>query len=359
MAGRDYLAAIKKELEAGRHQHRMGENILAAFGYVRRRQTAIDEINQALNDLRLQTDPPIDSDMPLRAPRIRFALSPNVTAQTPIEQEPTEVPPEDAPEQEEEPAQPLETLVASFRIAELDAADKPVECIPLDAPLSEAYTRMALGKYSQLVVANSSTPLKHTIKGIVSYQSIAKALLAGHPTTVRDCVDDSVPVLPHGADLKQVVPLLGIHDVVLVFGSNQRLQGIVTAWDLAEEFAQLVDPFKRMGEVEARLGALLRAKLGNERIHEFLLNHPPPAAAPGAPADNEDGLTIGDLQRIFEHPDHWTELGLNGVHKQTFTAALERTRLFRNRLMHFRDPLNPEETQELTNFCDLVRDIQV
>ncbi len=37
MSGREYLEAIKEQLDLGRHQHRMGENILGAFGYVRRR----------------------------------------------------------------------------------------------------------------------------------------------------------------------------------------------------------------------------------------------------------------------------------------------------------------------------------
>lgn len=37
--------------------------------------------------------------------------------------------------------------------------------------------------------------------------------------------------------------------------------------------------------------------------------------------------------------------------------ALDAIRNFRNRLMHFKDPLSPEETSKLTNFCDLVREI--
>lgn len=358
MSGRDYLTAIKKELAAGRHQHRMGENILAAFGYVRRRQTAIDEINKALDDLELQTDPPIGPDMPLRVPRIRFSLKAVGTPPQAIDEEPVEPEPEDVEQQEEGLPESLETLVPAFRIAELDAADQPVDCIAPDAPLSEAYTRMALRKYSQLVVGNGNKPRRQDIKGIVSYQSIAKALLTGQPTTVRECVDDSIPVLRSEADLKDVVPLLGVHDVVLVVGSDQRLQGIVTAWDLAEEFAQLVDPFKRIGEVEGRLTALLNAKLGKDRIHEFLLKNPPSVPSGDASGSNGDGLTIGDLQRIFEHPDYWANLGLKGVHKSTFTDALERTRLFRNRLMHFRDPLTAEEAKELTNFCDIVREIK-
>ena len=44
MSGQKYLQDIKVNLESGRNQHRMGENLLRAFGYVGRRATAIDEM---------------------------------------------------------------------------------------------------------------------------------------------------------------------------------------------------------------------------------------------------------------------------------------------------------------------------
>ena len=74
MTGRQYLEDIRTELQSGRHQHRMGENVLRAFGYVRRRATAIQEINETMEDLGMMADPLISVDMPLKAPRIRFRL---------------------------------------------------------------------------------------------------------------------------------------------------------------------------------------------------------------------------------------------------------------------------------------------
>ena len=72
LSGRSYLEEIKTELEEGRRQWRAGANLLAAFGYVRRRKTAVDAINKDLEDLGLVCAPPIDVDMPLDTPRIRF-----------------------------------------------------------------------------------------------------------------------------------------------------------------------------------------------------------------------------------------------------------------------------------------------
>lgn len=350
MSGMEYLSAIKAELEAGRHQHRMGENILGAFGYIRRRQTAIDEINDALTELGLKATPPITQEMPLRTPRIRFSLDDlgNGTSHGIEVEEP------EAEDSSGDGDTPSEVLISSFRIAELDAVGSPVECIPPDSTIAQACTRMALNKYSQLVVANGSTPRQQDIKGIVSYQSIAKALLAGTPETVRECIDNTVPVLRSDSDLKDVLPLLGVHDVVLVVGVDHRLQGIVTAWDLAEEFAKLVDPFKRIGEVEERLRALLSKRVGTATMSQFLSDNP---AGEGGQGDDVDAFTIGDLQRVVENPEHWSSLGLASLDRVDFASALGRTRVFRNRLMHFRDPLNENEMNELTNFCDLVRDI--
>jgi hypothetical protein len=143
---------------------------------------------------------------------------------------------------------------------------------------------------------------------------------------------------------------------VLVVGPDRRLQGIVTAWDLAEEFAQLVDPFKRIGEVEARLRVLLERRLGPDKVSRFLSDHTPEGPEEG---NTLAELTIGDLQRVIENPDHWNELGLVSLDKEKFGVALDRMRMFRNRLMHFRDPLSIEEVRELTNFCDLVREISL
>ena len=360
MSGREYLEAIKEQLDLGCHQHRMGENILGAFGYVRRRATALAEINATLQDIGLVADPPINGDMPLRAPRIRFGVVPGPESGTGSSGlwEGTSSPDsgdetaEDEATGDEEIAG--EVLAPSFRISELASANRPVKWIPPDASIQQAYTTMALKKYSQLVVASSGSPRRQNIKGIVSYQSMAKALLSDAPEKVRDCLDNSVQIVASDADLKDVVPMLGERDVVLVVGLDHRLQGIVTSWDLAEEFAQLVDPFKRIGEIEERLRTLVRRRLNAEQIANFLSDH---SSVEGEHQAQPEDLTIGELQRVLEYPQHWDLLGLTAIDRVTFIKALDMIRGFRNRLMHFKDPLSPEETLRLTNFCDLVREI--
>ena len=357
MTGQEYLEDIRTNLKSGRHQHRMGENVLRAFGYVRRRATAIEEINATLDKLGLVANPPVSSGMPLRKPRIIFSLRATIEPKTPeaingpdtLGSDGFDAPLQDAEDDESNLPEP------AFRVSELASANTVVECVSRSASIHAAYTTMLLGKYSQLVVADHPNPRQQDIKGIVSFQSIAKALMNGQPTTVGDCTDNEVPFAQSDDDLKSIVSQLSGNDVVLVIGLDKRLQGIVTAWDLAEEFAELVDPFKRIGEIEERLRTLVGMRLGKDKVAEFLRDH---GLSGDDPIEELEELTMGELQRVLEFPKHWDALGLP-FDRAVFIDALSQARDYRNRLMHFRDPLTEAEMMLLTNFCDTVREIQL
>ena len=347
MTGQEYLEEIQAKLESGSRQHKMGENLLRAFGYVRRRATAIEEINLTLERLGLIADPSVDAQMPLRTPRIRFLLK--------NAEEPTT--PETAGDSDTLDAE--DNIVSlpepAFSISELTSARTDVVCVSPSAPVQQAYTTMLIRKYSQLVVANQQKPRQQDVKGIVSFQSMAKALMNGKPTKVSDCIDKDVPVAHSDSDLKSVVSQLASSDVVLVYGRDNRLQGIITAWDLAEEFAELVDPFKRIGEIEQRLRTLISKRLGLDKVVKFLSDHE--LSGNDAIAGLEE-LTMGELQRVLEFPEHWDALKL-AFDRTVFIAAFGEARSYRNRLMHFGDPLSEAEMMRLTNFCDMVREIEL
>lgn len=356
MTGREYLKAIRANLESGSHQHRMGQSILRAFGYVRRRSTAIQQINEALDDLDLIADPPIDSNMPLRNPRVRFLIRPAAgTTST-----------EGTNASTAEDSNALDATTASddsedddlpepaFTVSELTTASTAVERVSPNATIKNAYTKMVRRKYSQLVVSSRDNPRQQDIKGIVSFQSIAKAFMNGSPDTVGDCIT-SAPYAKIDADLNTIVRALSANDVVLVFGVDNRLEGIVTAWDLAEEFAVLVDPFKRLSEIEERLQILLERRLGKDRVAEFLSDQD---RSDNKSIEALEELTMGELQRVLDNPVNWDDLNL-AFDRREFITGLNYIRGYRNRLMHFGDPLTETEMTQLTNFCDMVREIQL
>ena len=191
-------------------------------------------------------DPPINAEMPLRKPRIRFSL--RDASGIPVPQAIGD----DAPSQDAEDDE-VSLPEPAFTVSELPSAERDVECVAPQASIQTAYTTMLLHKYSQLVVASSKKPWQKDIRGIVSFQSLAKALMNGKPTTVGECVASNVPMVHSDADLESVVSQMSGNDVILVIGQDNRLQGLVTGWDLAEEFAQQLGPSKRIGEIENRL----------------------------------------------------------------------------------------------------------
>ena len=352
MTGREYLKNIRCELDRGRRQNRLGENLLRAFGYVRRRATAIQEINAVLDEFELEARPAVNQEMPLKE-RITFSIRAEGSTETSEEEQ---KPGTMVPNTFDDPLEDAEDTDSNlpepaFSVSELASANTDVKCVPLDASIQEAYTEMLRNKYSQLVVASSQTPRQQDIRGIVSFQSMAKALMNGNPQKVRECIDPHVPIVQYDADLTSVVGQLSSNDVVLVVGPNKRLQGIVTAWDLAEEFAELVDPFKRIGEIEHRLRTLVRIRLEKIKVAGFLRDH---GISEDDPKVEIEELTMGELQRVLEFPEHWAALNLP-FDRGIFINALDEARRYRNRLMHFRDPLTEEETVRLTNICDMVR----
>ena len=357
MTGKEYLQDIKANLGADRHQHRMGENLLRAFGYVRRRSTAIDEINATLEELGLQAHPPVSSEMPLRVPRIIFSLKPTEAAAGPEAIHDPETPAPDGSDSSLQEADDSDSNLPepAFNVGELTSEKTDVKRVSPNASIQEAYTSMLLDNYSQLVVAAQDEPMQQDIKGIVSFQSMAKALMNGKPETVGDCVDSDVQIVDEDADLKSVVKQLSENDVVLVIGQDKRLQGIVTAWDLAEAFAELVDPYKRIGEIEERLQNLVRQRLGKDKVALFLRDH---ELSSNDQTQEIEDLTMGELQRVLDFPDHWEALELP-YDRSTFIKRLDLVREYRNALMHFRGPLTETEMTRLTNFCDTVRDIQL
>ncbi len=351
--GRDYLEAIRDELASGRRQHRMGESLLRAFGYMRRRATALEEINSTLRELGLVATPPVNADMPLRTPRIVFALS------SPSESIGTEVADEFLDPTSGNVIAQIQDLEVdgnlpepSFRVSELESAKTNVERVSHTDSISAALTKMSMYDYSQLVVASHDEAKQHDIKGVVSFKSITQALMKGTPVTaaVGVCIE-KVPIVSIDDDLVSIIPELNRSEVVLVVGRKRRLQGIVTPWDLANEFSVLIEPFMRIGEIERHLRSLIEKHLPSDCIAEFLNDAEIPV---DGSAIKLSDLTLGEIQRILEYPNHWGRLNLP-YDRKIFIDGLDGIRNYRNRLMHFKEPLQKSDTALLANFCNMLR----
>ena len=359
--GAAYLKVIKKNLDSGKRQWRRGDKLLEAFGYVRRRQTFVDQINSELDKLGLIATPPITPSLDLSG-FTGFTLKGAPAgaapqAETPpdsdtLAADPAALPPDVAAETAAELSAPPKVDAAnpadlSLTVRNLECSEMPADWISPDATLVAALTEMQLKDYSQLVVAFK---LHRTqVKGVISYKSVARAQLLGKPAFVRDCLDESAPRVNVGEPLLDVITHFKRHDIVLVFDDDNNLSFVVTPPDISTEFRNMAGPFLIIGEIEEHLRWFLERCTALAQVIADRLPQEPVGGLSGA-----SELTMGDVQWILQNPQHWASVGLKHD-RGRFCIELDHVRQLRNTVMHFRDPVSSKDLDRLRSFADLLR----
>lgn len=335
-SGPEYLDTILDCLRRGQRQWKRGDNVLAAFGYTRRRQSAIDWINNELEARGMFTTPELTTSMPLDS-AIHFRLK-NAGAE-----EPDSASLDTGDDVDDEPLDTNDPTERSLIVGNLECADHGAVCVTPNATILEALTKMDANDFSQLVVVSGP----RDVRGVVSFKSITRASLHGKPTFVHECIDSTVPRVELTKPLLEVVDLFRDHDIVLVMKADKGLSGLVTPTDIAAEFQSMTGPFLLIGFIEERLRWLIRRA------------HLPPATATYPDSDPADfpshlsDLTMGDLQRILENPEHWARVGIQ-YDRKTFCGEMNSVREIRNAVMHFRDtPV--DGLDQLRRFATLVQ----
>lgn len=240
----------------------------------------------------------------------------------------------------------------NHRIDSLDAAhNEPMTAHP-DHPLSSATTVMQFHDYSQLPVMDNP----HTVKGIISWQSIGTRLALGKVCEhVRDCMETPAVEIPKDTTLFEAIGVVAENGYVLVRDreNGNVISGIVTASDLAEQFVQLASPFLLTGEIEGHLRNLIHRKFTIEELRDHS------SGQGGKTIRGSADLTLGEYCRLLENTSNWERLGLK-MDRGQFVQHLNSVREIRNNIMHFNpEGLSDEDTKTLRDvarfFNDLVR----
>jgi len=99
------------------------------------------------------------------------------------------------------------------------------------------------------------------------------------------------------------------------------------------------------------LRTLIETKIGVDT-----LKIPEPSPFVEGTTPELDKLTLGELLGIIQSPDNWSKLDLP-YDRDSFCRQLDKIRDYRNGLMHFREELDAEESDEIRNFCDMMRKV--
>ena len=224
----------------------------------------------------------------------------------------------------------------THRVAILDAAHNKPKSVAPDSTISVATTLMLLHDYSQLPVMQGD----RNVKGVISWKSIGARLSLDRPCEyVRDCMEPAKEVAKE-TPLLEVIGTVAESGYVLVRDREDGdvICGIVTAADLASQFAQLAGPFLLAGQIEGHLRNLVHGKFPLAEVIE------------GCAASNDGNgkeitgaadLTLGDYGRLLGKPERWDRFQLN-VDRKEFLIHLDAVRKIRNSVMHF----NPDGISE-------------
>ena len=234
------------------------------------------------------------------------------------------------------------------RVDILDAAhNKPLGVSP-DAETRVAKTLMLLHDYSQLPVMQG----ERTVKGMISWRSIGAHESLNRPCEiVRDCMERAEVV--HKDDvLLDVIRIIAESGCVLVRDRNEKnaICGIVTAADLANQFAQIAGPFLLAGQIEVCLRNLIDGLFTLDQMEQVVAGGGTQKKFRGV-AD----LSLGDYCHLLSKPECWDRLEAR-IDRAEFTKCLERVRIVRNDIMHFSpEGICPEDFDALRDLAFLLR----
>ena len=221
---------------------------------------------------------------------------------------------------------------STLRIGSLKAARGGVTSVAPGHALAKATTLMQFNQFSQLPVMTG----ERSVKGIISWESIAKCLVLGKECkVVSDCMVQAHEIAIT-TPLLTVVGGITAHGYVLVHDERDKISGIVTTSDLSDEFMQLTEPFLLTGEIE---GYLRRYIESGSFTEEELQNY----SVDGRKIQSVSDLFFGEYCRILENRENWCRLNLK-IDRETFVKNLHQVRDIRNSIMHF----NPGDADEDT-----------
>jgi restriction system protein len=238
--------------------------------------------------------------------------------------------------------EPLRLPRVAPLIGSIPSADLSVTSVRPDQTLEYAQGLMVAHDFSQLPVLIGDRELK----GVVSWRSIARARISKHAITLADVIDPLPPVVHISDKLLDSVPTIYSAAFVFVRNDEDRICGIVTTADLSIQFRELTAPFFQIGEIEGLLRSRIEQIFSLEEIR---------AAVKSAKLGSVEDMIFNQYKIVLDEPDRWDRMRWQ-IDRGMFIDCLNKTRLVRNKIMHFdQDTLTPEERAQVVQCLNFVR----
>lgn len=325
-----YKEVFQKIVDSKQSEKSSARSLLSLFGYSRRGYLVCQEINNALKEYSLKTEP--------------------YWADIWIDEEVTISPAEKTTGNSIAISKSVDTIK---RIKLLNEANEEPKFTNLDDKIEKATTLMQLHSYSQLPVSNNGHLQVHSIVGYISWKTIAIKNIHGKGGDfVRDYLERDICILPSDTPILKALEDIHKHGFILVSNNKKRICGMITTTQMSSTYKTLTDKFLLIEQIERQVRAILNGKFTLGEINDIIKKEQ------GAQEVNSiDELTFGQYLRIIEGNENWEKLNLK-FDKKIIIEKLTAVKNLRNDIMHF-DPtdITPEQVNELSNVSDFLNSV--
>ena len=290
---------------------------LGWFGAQRRTEGNVAYINDRLSKLKIRTVPHylnIWVDTPITFELIKAGSGQNNDNQSATE-----------PSSSDDGI--VEVNDPSFRVGNMEEASRGVTYVKPNATLNEVVTLMIANNFSQIPVMQND----RDVRGVITWASIGIKLHSSKINGEARLYMLEKQEISAATSLFTALKIIQDNGYVLIRATDQTISGIITAYDISNQFEKLSAPFLLLSEIENHLRLMISAKLSIADIKRTC----DPSHLPSN-FINVNDLSFGNCVKILENHENWNKLGINWD-RNVFCKELAIINEIRNNVMHF-DP---------------------
>lgn len=235
--------------------------------------------------------------------------------------------------------------LSSYALKNLVNLNEDVACVLETDPLSKATTMMLSKGFSQLLVLKrmpNNMVLREHVVGMISLQSIVSRLTVSSismETPVREFVEQGQMCLcTEENTLLSVLDDLEKSEYIVVLDSKRTfVKRLITAFDIAALYKQKVIPYSQIEFIECFI---------RDRLVKFGILSSEEAYG--------EKFSFSDFIGLFA--TNWQKLEMGSLDCGFFVQLLEKVRVARNAMMHFRmlDAVSRKSIDEMVKLLNII-----
>lgn len=230
-----------------------------------------------------------------------------------------------------------------------------VVTLPPETSVAEALKLMRERNFSQIPIVENGEVL-----GVFSYRSFSQGLLELDKVAIKPLMlsieefAEKIDFAKITDELTDLLDEFDLKDAILV-GTEDNLQGIITATDALHYFYKVASEYVMLREVELAIRALIKQAVNEKELEECINNSLKEHYAKHGkqvPSRLED-LTMNDYVLIINNSDTWDKFSkVFGAERTVVRAKLASLPNLRNEVFHFKRKITIEEYDKLKTARD-------